>query len=705
MPQLPDLNADNRTVVIPAGIYRLAEPLVLRGKHLRVVGEGTVVFRGTVPVRREGEVFPVPANMKADGFYIGDRRYRTARYPKASDPFLPFGGYAADCTDPAKTKDWKDPKGGYLHAMHKHLWGGYSYRIEGKNPDGTLILSGGWQNNRQMGMHDEYRFVENIREEMTEPGEWMFDEDAACVRAILCPGDEQKETEAVVNPTLLVLDGCEDVTFENIVFARGARTFMETKEPLLCSDWTIARAGAVLVRNSADCSFVGCVFREIGSNGVFVDGNCRGISVSRSHFKNIGASGVCFVGSPSSVRQPMTDLGLRMTEDEIDKTPGPASEDYPKNCSVEDCLIEYTGETEKQSAGVEISMSFGVTVKNCTICHCPRAGINISEGTFGGHRIEGCDVFDTVRETGDHGSFNSWGRDRFWHLSDHGIAGKYADFDMLAPNIIARNRFRCDHGWDIDLDDGSSHYVISENLCLNGGLKLREGFDRTAVYNITVNNTLHPHVWYENSGDTVEENLVFRPYAPVWMPDRWGRSVDKNILFDPGADTSSPAKELSALSKQDARSVKQNVRFRAPEKGDFTPTDLPGFETFPSEFGVRYEPLRRLADVPEMPRIRTADPGEGENREIRFCAFGLTVKSIETDGEMSVLGSAEHRGAFVLAVDPASPAEKTGLRKGDLIVEWDGEAVKKAEDLEELIGGGEERPRVKIFRDHRYLDL
>ncbi|MBQ5356158.1 MAG: hypothetical protein IIU08_09845, partial [Clostridia bacterium] len=202
MPQLPDLNADDRTVVIPAGIYRLAEPLVLRGKHLRVVGEGTVVFRGTVSVRRGGEVFPVPANMKADGFYIGDRRYRTARYPKASDPSLPFGGYAADCTDPKKTKDWKDPKGGYLHAMHKHLWGGYSYRIEGKNPDGTLILSGGWQNNRQMGMHDEYRFVENIREEMTEPGEWMFDEDAACVRAILCPGDERKDAEAVVNPTL-----------------------------------------------------------------------------------------------------------------------------------------------------------------------------------------------------------------------------------------------------------------------------------------------------------------------------------------------------------------------------------------------------------------------------------------------------------------------------------------------------------------------
>ena len=45
----------------------------------------------------------------------------------------------------------------------------------------------------------------------------------------------------------------------------------------------------------------------------------------------------------------------------------------------------------------------------------PRAGINISEGTWGGHLLEHNDVFDTVLETGDHGSFNSWGRDRFWH--------------------------------------------------------------------------------------------------------------------------------------------------------------------------------------------------------------------------------------------------------------------------------------------------
>jgi len=74
-----------------------------------------------------------------------------------------------------------------------------------------------------------------------------------------------------------------------------------------------------------------------------------------------------------------------------------------------------------------------ITVRHCSIYGVPRAGINVSEGNWGGHRIEHCDVFDTVRETGDHGSFNSWGRDRYWR-SDHLKASQAAvDADRKLP--------------------------------------------------------------------------------------------------------------------------------------------------------------------------------------------------------------------------------------------------------------------------------
>ena len=84
-------------------------------------------------------------------------------------------------------------------------------------------------------------------------------------------------------------------------------------------------------------------------------------------------------------------------------------------------------------------------------------------------------MFDTVLETHDHGSFNSWGRDRYWR-SDRSASQVEVDEDPSLPfldametTMIRNSRLRCDHGWDIDLDDGSSNYEIYNNLLLAAG--------------------------------------------------------------------------------------------------------------------------------------------------------------------------------------------------------------------------------------------
>lgn len=82
--------------------------------------------------------------------------------------------------------------------------------------------------------------------------------------------------------------------------------------------------------------------------------------------------------------------------------------------------------------------------------------------------------------------------------------------DIRQPNIIRNNRWRCDHGWDVDLDDGSSNYIIYNNLMLSSGLKLREGFYRKVYNNIMVNKTLYPHVWFRNSGDEFYNNIILK---------------------------------------------------------------------------------------------------------------------------------------------------------------------------------------------------
>ena len=114
----------------------------------------------------------VPAGITFERLYINQELQPLARYPNYDSAARIFHGTAADAISPERVKQWKDPTGGYVHALHAYEWGGFHYRITGVDPAGNVELEGGWQNNRPNAMHKEYRFVENIFEELDAGGEW-----------------------------------------------------------------------------------------------------------------------------------------------------------------------------------------------------------------------------------------------------------------------------------------------------------------------------------------------------------------------------------------------------------------------------------------------------------------------------------------------------------------------------------------------------
>ncbi|MCD8101516.1 MAG: PDZ domain-containing protein [Alistipes sp.] len=669
-----------------------------------------VPYRDGIMAARVGDLPGSP--LLFDRLFIDGREMPMARYPDYDPAAHYFNGTAGDALSPARTARWNDPAGGYVHALHRHEWGGFHYRIDGRDTEGDLLLTGGWQNNRRMGMHPQHLMVENVFEELDSPGEWYHNAAEGILYLYPPPGTDLSRAD-IRTPQgegfFVVAGSAEEpvghITFEGISFRHTVRSFMKTDEPLLRSDWTVYRGGALLFEGAEDCIVRGCDFEELGGNGVFLSGYNRRNRVEECRFRRLGASAVCFVGRPGAVRSPLFEYGERNDPDLMDTLPGPASPDYPSLCVVDNNLIHDIGLVEKQVAGVQISMAAGITVSRNSIYRVPRAGINIGDGTWGGHIIEWNDVFDTVLETGDHGAFNSWGRDRFWYAdrtemdSVNRARPGLALLDAVETTVLRNNRWRCDHGWDIDLDDGSSNYLIENNLCLNGGLKLREGILRRAENNVMVNNSFHPHVWFEGSGDVFRRNIITRGYYPVRIRE-WGADVDRNLF----PDSASLARAQAAGT--DARSLAGDALFVDPVSGDFrvapgSPALEVGFVNFPMDrFGVQAPRLRALAETPEIPRL-TYPGAEGDVATAEW--FGAQVKDLSTEGERSATGMDGVYGVLVLDIAHDSPLRQAGLRENDVILKFNSRNTDNVADL--LAQSARTRPgdrvRLTMMRDQR----
>lgn len=708
------------------GTYYLSQPLVFTAEDSRKDHETLtisnfdnqkVAISGSVVLNLKWSPYKngiwqakVPKDLVFDELFVNGQLQRMARYPNYDSTAHFLGGTSEDAISKERAINWSSPEGGYVHALHQNEWGDFHYIITGKNEKGEPALEGGWQNNRRMGMHKKYRYVENIFEELDTENEWFYDK-KTCTLYYFPPKGTNLKTAKVEIPQiahLFELKGSEtkpvkNICIEGLTLTHTLRTFMQNKEPLLRSDWTIYRGGAVLYEGAENCSLKNCTLTNLGGNAIFFNNYNRNCEVSGCLISEIGASALCFVGDPNAVRSPSFEYYEFVPLEQIDRTPGPKTKNYPAECKVTDNLMFNLGKVEKQSAGVELSMCQSITVNHNTIYDVPRAGINVSEGTWGGHVIEYNDVFNTVKESGDHGSFNSWGRDRYWHpnkaILDSIVEANFdlALLDVVKPIIIQNNRMRCDHGWDIDLDDGSSNYIIRNNLCLNGGIKLREGVNRVVENNIMINNTFHPHVWFRNSNDVFRNNIVSSGYLPIRVPV-WGKEVDYNAFPD------SVSLNEARGRGTDRNSVCGDLNFVNPQGGDFRLKEgsaafAVGFKNFVMDsFGVVSPRLKALAKKVPIPTVIKLDK-VNDNEIADF--MGAKVKNLATLGERSATGMDDTRGVLVVEVTARSVASKF-LQANDVILGLNGKQVNKLRDLLEarmsVIGAHAE---IVIFRNQK----
>jgi hypothetical protein len=647
-----------------------------------------------------------------DQLYVNGVLMQMARYPNYKAGNVIFNGTAADVLSKDHIQKWKNPEGAYFRVMQAHMWGDFAYRVTGKNAAGTeLLMEGGWQNNRPSAMHKDYRFIENVKEELDTLNEWYYDHSS---QQLYLKSNADLSTALIESPqveSLLEVLGTaaspvQYINVEGIAFNHNLRTFMKNREPLLRSDWTIYRKGAVTITGAEHIHIKGCEFSEMGGNVLVYSNYNKHHLFSGNHIYHAGGNALVYLGDPKAVRSPSFSYENFVPYADMDLQKGPIGNNFPSACTAYDNLIHDIGQVEKQTAGVQISMAQYITISHNTIYNVPRAGININEGTWGGHQIEFNDVFNTVLETGDHGAFNSWGRDRFWHpnrASMDTLVAKHPELiflDAVKPTVLFNNRFRCDHGWDIDLDDGSSNYIIRNNVCLNGGLKLREGFNRVVENNIIINNSFHPHVWFKNSNDVFKYNILGAGYFPIRV-DFWGENIDHNFFPDQAS-----LKKAQA-SGTDLHSIAGVPQFMDAAKGDYrlqkgAKAFETGFNNFEMNFGVVSPQLIKKAKKVTLPTIQQLQ----SKADATYEFAGVQVKNLTTLGERSATGMASETGVLVLRVKSDSPMNGV-LKANDVILQMGGQPVATIPDLIKARESSKFKTSevLRIFRDQREQEV
>lgn len=688
-------------VTLRGGEYRLETPIKIHDSKTPLSihpAEGErVALTAAQPVeppfqkRGNGGVYfaEIGAGKDIQAVFVNGLPYTMCRYPNER-PGEILGGYAADALSKERAANWKNPAGGYVRALHEHEWGGNSFRIRGKNPDGSLQLDWVGDNNRGSGISDTFVMVENIFEELDAPGEWFYDRESGRLFVIFRDGTDAAaaKVEYAAGHALLDIRRSANIRLEGLALQKTNRTLFDSAyEKRTRSDWCIAQKGAVLIEACENIGIARCTFAQIGGNCVYLKDFNQGISISHCDFTSCGASGVVIFGDQSACRDRSTWENHKTTI--ADTQAGPQNDRYPRNITVEGCYFYNLGLFEKQSAAVTLSVASRVTVRGNTIHHLPRAGVNICDGCFGGHLIADNDLFDCVRETGDHGPFNSWGRDRFWSLGGEDTMGRrgrekkpYALLDAMEPVRIRHNRVVGSRGFGIDLDDGSSNYEITENLCCGVGIKLREGFFRTVRNNLLINAPLDLHATYAGNDDIIEHNVIaaLNPLHVVILNAGYTTRVSENLF-------------LGARGKARRNRILRGRRndFQALPPDDLLRQDFPpeaGFQPIGLSFGRADCPKPELGGFLGVKELREVKRPGG-----RFTEIDETRRSL--------CGLPDYAGVYVAKLSPFSRLYRRGVRQGDVLRESGGGAV----TLDDLRACAKSGIPLIIFRGQKQLEL
>ena len=384
------------------------------------------------------------------------------------------------------------------------------------NASELFFTAGGNQGGEGADYADEW-FIENVAEELDAPNEYYYDSAtrelrliyngttaaaAATDAATITSTDRERRpsgsssssppasgsppgfgsppssVEVPVLTNLFELRGSRDapvrhVSLRGLTLRDTRPSYLEPRGNPSGGDWALERLGALLLEGTEGFSVEGCTFSRLDSNGIMLSGYNRNATIRDNEFIWLGQSAIAAWGR----LEGESNRGL--------------SGDQPRGTLVEANVCHEIGSIQKQSSFYFQAVAAQTTLRANVVFNIPRAAVNFNDGFGGANVLVRNLLFNTCRESSDHGAFNSWDRLPYvTTLGDGQTPSTVPAVTDVHHNLIVAN-YGADGGC-LDNDDGTSYYDIHANVCYYGGHKSDfDGHSKRSFGNLHI----HPSVY------------------------------------------------------------------------------------------------------------------------------------------------------------------------------------------------------------------
>jgi len=260
---------------------------------------------------------------------------------------------------------------------------------------------GGYQEARGSGINNgQHMYIENVFEELDVNGEWFFDPSQSLL--YILPNMTLPELDAAtlaipILDTVISINGSQtssgpgsyanSISFTGFSITQTRVTYLEIFEVSSGGDFALHRGSSLFIQDSENVTIANCLFDQVGGNAVLMSNHIVHSTIADNEFVFTGESAIVSVGKTNAID------GSAPT--------------YPNGNFILRNHAHETGIFVKQTSCYSHQLSSNATVLDNVCYNSPRAEINVNDGFGGGNILKGNVLFNGVRETGDHGPYNS----------------------------------------------------------------------------------------------------------------------------------------------------------------------------------------------------------------------------------------------------------------------------------------------------------